>query len=143
MYMRTPPRSLSVPSALPTAWTLLDTTHSHANVGVMLSHTTMHSGITLLRFLHHAHALVQAEACAGFFPDHLQSRLADILAQNCDLVKPVALVIIVVSLLNPLTLPEDGAMVGAVLEARESRKQQANNDKSLALGWVGLNPSSS
>ena len=27
-------------------------------------------------------------------------------------------------------------MVGAVLEATESRKQQANDDKCLALGWV-------
>ena len=38
--------------------------------------------------------------------------------------------------LNPSTLAEARAMVGAVLEATESRKHQANDDKCLALGWV-------
>ena len=44
--------------------------------------------------------------------------------------------ITVVSLLNPSTLAEVGAMVGAVLEATESRKHQANDEKCTALGWV-------
>ena len=42
----------------------------------------------------------------------------------------------IVSLLHPSTLAEAGAMVGAVLEATESRKHQANDEKCLALGWV-------
>ena len=50
--------------------------------------------------------------------------------------RPVALDISVVSPLNPSTLAEAGAMVGAVLEATESRKHQANDEKCLALGWV-------
>ncbi|KAL5516376.1 hypothetical protein EMCRGX_G001678 [Ephydatia muelleri] len=50
--------------------------------------------------------------------------------------RPVALDISVVSPLNPSTLAEAGAMVGAVLEATESRKHQANDKKCLALGWV-------
>jgi hypothetical protein len=93
-----------------------------------------------VQLLNCAHASVQVEAGAMPFPDHSLSRPADILVQNSDLARLIALDITVVSLLNPSTLPEDGAMVGAVLEAGESRKQQANNDKCLALGWVGLNP---
>ena len=42
----------------------------------------------------------------------------------------------VVSPLNPSTLAEAGAMVGAVLEATESRKHQANDAKCSALEWV-------
>ena len=47
--------------------------------------------------------------------------------------RPVALDISVVSPLNPSSLAEAGATVGAVLEATESRKQQANDEKCLAL----------
>ena len=50
--------------------------------------------------------------------------------------RPVALDISVVSPLNPSTLAEAGATVGAVLEATERRKHQANDVKCLALGWV-------
>eukprot|EP00731_Ephydatia_muelleri_P011551 Em0006g445a len=50
--------------------------------------------------------------------------------------RPVALDISVVSLLNPSTLAEAGATFGAVLEATESRKHQANDEKCSALGWV-------
>ena len=39
--------------------------------------------------------------------------------------------------LNPSTLAEVRVMFGAVLEATESRKHQANDDKHcFALGWV-------
>ena len=38
--------------------------------------------------------------------------------------------------LNPSTLAEAGATFGAVLEATESRKHQANDEKCSALGWV-------
>ena len=89
-----------------------------------------------MHFLHRAHASVQVEAGAGLFPDHSQSRPADILVQNRNLGRPVALDISVVSPLNPSTLAEAGATVGAVLEATESRKHQANDDKCSALGWV-------
>ena len=89
-----------------------------------------------MHFLHRAHASVQVEAGAGLFPDHSQSRPADILLQNWSLGRPVALDISVVSPLNPSTLAEAGATVGAVLEATESRKHQANNEKCSALGWV-------
>ena len=50
--------------------------------------------------------------------------------------RPVALDISVVSPLNPSTLAEARATVGAVLEAMESWKHQANAEKCLALGWV-------
>ena len=43
--------------------------------------------------------------------------------------RPIALDISVVSPLNPSTLAEVGAMVGAVLEATERRKHQANDEK--------------
>ena len=52
--------------------------------------------------------------------------------------RPVALDISAVSPLNPSTLAEAGAMVAAVLEATESRKHQANDEKCLALGWVSI-----
>ena len=91
---------------------------------------------TLVHFLHRAHASVQVEVGAGLFPDHSQSRPADILLQNWNLGRPVALDISVVSPLNPSTLAEAGATVGAVLEATESRKHQANDEKCSALGWV-------
>ena len=42
----------------------------------------------------------------------------------------------VVSPLNPSTLAEAGATFGAVLEATERRKHQANDEKCSALGWV-------
>ena len=91
---------------------------------------------TLVHFLHRAHASVQVEVGAGLFPDHSQSRPADILLQNWNLGRPVALDISVVSALNPSTLAEAGATFGAVLEATESRKHQANDEKCSALGWV-------
>ena len=47
---------------------------------------------------------------------------ADILLQNWNLGRPVALDISVVSPLNPSTLAEAGATVGAVLEATELRR---------------------
>ena len=50
--------------------------------------------------------------------------------------RAVALDISIVSLLNSSTLAEVGATVGAVLEATESRKHQANDEKYLTLGWV-------
>eukprot|EP00731_Ephydatia_muelleri_P029896 Em0021g419a len=62
------------------------------------------------------------------------SRPADILVQHWNHGRPVALDISVVSPLNPSTLAEAGEMVGAVLEATESRKHQANDEKCLALG---------
>ncbi|KAL5475017.1 hypothetical protein EMCRGX_G027062 [Ephydatia muelleri] len=61
---------------------------------------------------------------------------ADILLQNWNLGRPVALDISVVSPLNPSTLAEAGATFGAVLETTESRKHQANDEKCSALGWV-------
>ncbi|KAL5479517.1 hypothetical protein EMCRGX_G023044 [Ephydatia muelleri] len=79
------------------------------------------------------HALTgkfQVEAGAGLFPGHSQPRPANILVQNWNLGRPVALDISTVSPLNPSTLAEAGAMVGAVLEAKE-------ND------GMGPNPSSS
>ena len=85
---------------------------------------------------HRAHASVQVEAGAGLFPDHSQSRPADILVQNWNLGRPVAPDISVVSPLNPSTFAEAGATVGAVHEATESRKHQANDEKCSALGWV-------
>ena len=90
---------------------------------------------TVVHFLHRAHASVQVEAGAGLFPDHSQSRPANILV-NWNLGRPVALDISVVSPLNPSTLAEAGATDGAVLEATESRKHQANDEKCSALGWV-------
>ena len=77
--------------------------------------------------------VLKVEAGAGLFPDHSQSRPADILLQNWNLGRPIALDISVVSPLNPSTLAEAGAMVGAVLEATESRKHQANYEKCSAL----------
>ena len=91
---------------------------------------------TVVHFLHRAHASVQVEAGAGLFPDHSQSRPADILLYNWNLGRPVALDISVVSPLNPSTLAEAGATFGAVLEAMESRKHQANDEKCSTLGWV-------
>ena len=64
---------------------------------------------TLVHFLHRTHASVQVEVGAGLFPDHSQSRPADILLQNWKLGRPVALNISVVSPLNPSTLAEAGA----------------------------------
>ena len=103
---------------------------------VVLRHYALRD--TLVHFLHRAHASVQVEAGAGLFPDHSQSRPADILVQNWNLGRPVALDISVVSQLNPSTLAEAGATVGAVLKATESRKHQANDDKCSALGWVSI-----
>ena len=91
---------------------------------------------TVAHFLHRAHASIEVEAGAGLFPDHSQSRPADILVKHWNHGRPVALDISVVSPLNPSTLAEAGATVGAVLEATESRKHQANDEKCLALGWV-------
>ncbi|KAL5510481.1 hypothetical protein EMCRGX_G006034 [Ephydatia muelleri] len=83
------------------------------------------------------HALTcKFEVGAGLFSDPSQSRPADILLQNWNLWRPVALDISVVSPLNPSTLAEAGATFGAVLEATESRKHQANDEKCSALGWV-------
>ncbi|KAL5502054.1 hypothetical protein EMCRGX_G008759 [Ephydatia muelleri] len=83
------------------------------------------------------HALTcKFEVGAGLFPDHSQSRPADILLQNWNLGRPIALDISVVSPLNPSTLAEAGATFGAVLEATESRKHEANDEKCSALGWV-------
>eukprot|EP00731_Ephydatia_muelleri_P000820 Em0001g820a len=87
-------------------------------------------------FLHRAHASIEVEAGAGLFPDHSQSRPADILVKHWNHGRPVALDISVVSPLNPSTLAEAGATVGAVLDATERRKHQANDVKCLALGWV-------
>ncbi|KAL5486989.1 hypothetical protein EMCRGX_G019539 [Ephydatia muelleri] len=101
---------------------------------VALRHNALRD--TLVHFLHRAHASVQVEVGAGLFPDHSQSRPADILLQNWNLGRPVALDISVVSPLNPSTLAEAGATFGAVLEATESRKHQANDEKCSALGWV-------
>ena len=104
---------------------------------------TCHNALrnTLTHFFHRVHASIEVEAGAGLFPDHSQSQPADILVTNWNLGRPVALDISVVSPLNPSTLAEAGAMVGAVLEATESRKHQANDEKCLALGWVlGLTP---
>ena len=56
---------------------------------------------TLAHFLHRAHASIEVEAGAGLFPDHSQSRPADILAQHWNHRQPVALDISVVSPLNP------------------------------------------
>ena len=89
-----------------------------------------------MHFLHRAHASVQVEVGAGLFPDHSQSRPADILLQNWNLGRPVALDISVVSPLNSSTLAETGATFRAVFEATESRKHQANDEKCSALGWV-------
>ena len=83
------------------------------------------------------YASVQVEAGAGLFPDHSQSRPADILLQNWNLGRPVALDISVVSSLDPSTFAEAGAMVGAVLEARGEQKHQANDEKSLAIDSYG------
>ena len=101
---------------------------------VVLRHNALRD--TLVHFVHRAHASVQVEVGAGFFPDHSQSRHADILLQNWNLGRPVALDISVVSPLNPSTLAEAGATFGAVLEATESSKHQANDDKCSVLGWV-------
>ena len=101
---------------------------------VVLRHNALRD--TLVHFVHRAHASVQVEVGAGFFPDHSQSRHADILLQNWNLGRPVALDISVVSPLNPSTLAEAGATFGAVLEATESSKHQANDDKCSFLGWV-------
>ena len=91
---------------------------------------------TVVHFLHRAHASVQVEAGTGLFPDHSQSRPADILLQNWNLGRPVAQDISVVSPLNPSTLAEAGATFGAVLEATKSRKHKANDEKCSALGWI-------
>ena len=58
-----------------------------------------------------------------------QSWPADILMKHWNHGRPVALDISVVSPLNPSTLAEVGATVGAVLEATERRKHQANDEK--------------
>ena len=89
-----------------------------------------------MHFLHRAHASVHIEVGAGLFLDHSQSRPADILLQNWNLGSPVALDITVVSPLNHSTLAEAGATFDAVLEATESRKHQANDEKCSGLGWV-------
>ena len=73
-----------------------------------------------MHFLHRAHASIQVEASAGLFPDYSQSRPADILLQNWNLGRLVALDISVVSPLNPSTLAEAGATFGAVLEATKT-----------------------
>ena len=99
---------------------------------------TRHNALrdTLAHFLHRAHASIEVEAGAGLFPDHSQSQPADILMKHWNHGRPIALDISVVSPLNPSTLAEAGVMVGAVLEATERRKHQANDVKCLALGWV-------
>ena len=48
--------------------------------------------------------------------DQSQQRPADILVQNWDVGMPIALDVSVVSLSNPSSSAEVGAMVGAVLE---------------------------
>ena len=78
--------------------------------------------------------LPQVQIIIWLFPDHSQSRPADILVQNWNLGRPVALDISVAKSFN--FIAEAGATVGAVLEATESRKHQANDDKCSALGWV-------
>ena len=65
---------------------------------------------TLVHFLHRAHDSFQVEAGVGLLPNHSPSRLADILVQSWNLGRPVALVISVVSPLNPSTLGEVGTM---------------------------------
>ena len=74
---------------------------------------------TLVHFLHRAHASVQVDAGAGLLPATIRSHR--ILVHNRDLGRPVALDISIVSTLNPSTLAEAGAMVGAVVEMTESR----------------------
>ena len=81
----------------------------------------------------HTCTSIKVEASAGFFPEHSQPQPADILVQNWNLGRPLALGISIVSPLNPTALAEAGAMVGAVL-----RKHQANGKKFLALGWVSI-----
>ena len=115
----------------------LDTVLYKCGGDVVLRHNAPRD--TLVHFLHCAHASVQVDVGAGLFPDHSQSRPAGILLQNWNLGRPVALDISVVSPLNPSTLAESRATFGAVLEATESRKHQANDEKCS----VGLNPSSS
>ena len=46
---------------------------------------------TLAHFLHLVHASIEVEAGAGLFPDHSQSRPADILVQHWNHGRPVAL----------------------------------------------------
>ena len=99
---------------------------------------TRHNALrdTVALFLHRAHASIEVEAGAGLFPDHSRSRPANILGKHWNHGRPIALDISIVSPLNPSTLAEAGATVGAVLEATESRKHQANDAKCSALGWV-------
>eukprot|EP00731_Ephydatia_muelleri_P002494 Em0001g2494a len=102
--------------------------------GLGLRHVSYHSPAAYLASA--VSSGLSFEVGAGLFPDHSQSRPADILLQNWNLGRPVALDISVVSPLNPSTLAEAGATFGAVLEATESRKHQANDEKCSALGWV-------
>eukprot|EP00731_Ephydatia_muelleri_P005745 Em0002g1921a len=80
--------------------------------------------------------LSKLKLALGSFPTILSHDPADILLHNWNLGRPVALDISVVSPLNPSTLAEAGATFDAVLEATESRKHQANDEKCSALGWV-------
>ena len=54
---------------------------------------TRHNALrdTLAHFLHRAHASIEVEAGAGLFPDHSQSRPADILVKHWNHGRPVAL----------------------------------------------------
>ena len=92
-----------MPSALPTPF------RHHALTckcggDVILRHNALRD--TLVHFFHGAHASVQVEAGPRLFPDHLQSRPADILVQNRNLGRPIALDISVVSPLNSSTSAE-------------------------------------
>ena len=77
---------------------------------------------------------------AGLFPDHSQSRPADIYSvaelEPWEARCPGHLCCLTAKPFNFKRLAEAGAMVGAVLEATESRKHQANDAKCSALGWV-------
>ena len=77
--------------------------------------------------------LSKSKLALGSFPT---IRSHDLPIFWCKIGISVALDISVVSPLNPSTLAEAGATVGAVLEATESRKHQANDEKCSALGWV-------
>ncbi|KAL5500721.1 hypothetical protein EMCRGX_G012317 [Ephydatia muelleri] len=83
-----------------------------------------------------AHFSVQVEAGCNLTPDHSHSRPADVLISNWALGKTAACDISVTSPLNSNIMSEAGVTAGAVAQATELRKHEANNVKCSELGWL-------
>ena len=80
-------------------------------------------------FCHHAHLSVKVEVGYGLGIGHVNSRLADVLVQGWDRVKPAAFDVTVTSVLSSAIIKEASAAVGAATFAAEVRKHTANDAK--------------